>query len=59
MKIDPNEVQQPANQYVEAVNYQYTNFDYFKDACACAVCAVGFFVLIWISFAMDVITTGM
>ena len=44
---------------VETVSYQYTTMDYVKDALAGVLLAAGFFVVVWIAFAMDVITTGM
>jgi hypothetical protein len=39
--------------------YEYTKMDYVKDGIACVCLCVGLFVLTWIAFALDVITTGM
>lgn len=47
------------NPEVDAVSYQYTKIDYAKDILATLVLGAGFFVMIWIAFALDVITTGM
>lgn len=47
------------NPQVDAVSYQYTRMDYIKDAVAGVFLMASFFVVVWIAFAMDVITTGM
>ena len=41
------------------VPYQYTTMDYIKDGLAVAFLGATFFIVVWIAFAMDVITTGM
>jgi len=61
MKIDPNDTlfEKRTIKPLETVSHQYTQLDAVKDAVAAVFCAAAFFVLIWIAFAMDVITTGM
>jgi len=44
---------------VDSNSYQYTRLDYVKDALAAVILMSGIFVMIWIAFAMDVLTTGM
>ena len=39
--------------------YKYTTMDCVKDAVATTFAGAAFFVIVWIAFAMDVITTGM
>jgi hypothetical protein len=38
---------------------EYTTLDYVKDALAAVLLMGTIFVMIWIAFALDVITTGM
>ena len=38
---------------------EYGRKEKFWDAIACVMFMVSFFVLTWVAFAMDVITTGM
>ena len=47
------------NSVADSNSYQYTRFDYVKDALASVILMGGIFVMIWIAFALDVITTGM
>ena len=39
--------------------YEYTKLDRAKDALAAGLLFSGLFVMTWIAFALDVITTGM
>jgi|1_EtaG_2_1085319.scaffolds.fasta_scaffold46438_3 hypothetical protein len=48
-----------ASVVVEATSYQYSRLDYVKDALAAVILMGGIFVMIWIAFALDVMTTGM
>lgn len=47
------------NPQVDAVSYQYTRTEQIVDAVAGVFLMAAFFVVVWIAFAMDVITTGM
>ncbi len=47
------------NPPVDSTSYQYAALDYVKDAVAGVILMGTMFVMIWIAFAMDVITTGM
>jgi hypothetical protein len=47
------------NPPVDCTSYQYTRLDYVKDAVAGVILMGSIFIMIWIAFAMDVITTGM
>jgi len=39
--------------------YKYTKLNRYSDVVATVLLSVGFFVMTWIAFAMDVMTTGM
>ena len=39
--------------------YEYTKLDHIKDALAATLLFGALFVMTWIAFALDVITTGM
>ena len=52
-------MQKNRNSVVESVSYQYTRADYIKDAIGIACLGVGFGIMVWFAFALDVITTGM
>ena len=47
------------DQVVDSTSYQYSRLDYAKDVVASVILMCGIFVMIWIAFAMDVLTTGM
>ena len=44
---------------VESTAYQYTQLDYAKDFFAAVMLMGTLFVMTWIAFGLDVITTGM
>ena len=47
------------DQVVDSASYQYSRLDYAKDAMAAVILMGSIFVMIWIAFALDVMTTGM
>ena len=47
------------DQVVDSTSYQYSRLDYAKDAMAAVILMGSIFVMIWIAFALDVMTTGM
>ena len=48
-----------SNSRPDVTTYQYSKLDYAKDAAAALLLMGTIFVMIWVAFAMDVITTGM
>lgn len=59
--IDPSYVphEQREPQLYTEEKYHYTLEDRIKDAVASVLLAIGFFGVVWVAFALDVITTGM
>ena len=47
------------NQVIESTSCQYSRLDYAKDFAAAVLLMGSFFVMTWVAFALDVITTGM